>query len=152
MHHAIHERDEPRLPRHRHRRRNLLSDFARLDIAQFDAARELDVTPYATAIRDQIRDDTEFKAGADVLWKASPHFWLAATLNPDFGQVESDETVVDFSAIETVFTDKRPFFTENQGVFDLRTPANGQLIYTRRIGAAPTICAAGPLISTPHSS
>jgi Domain of unknown function (DUF5916) len=114
-----------------------LSDFARLDIAQFDAARELDVTPYATAIRDQIRDDTEFKAGADLLWKASPHFWLAATLNPDFGQVESDELVVDFSAIETVFTDKRPFFTENQGVFDLRTPANGQLIYTRRIGAAP---------------
>jgi hypothetical protein len=36
-----------------------------------------------------------------------------------------------------VFTDKRPFFTENQGIFDLRTPANGQLIYTRRIGAAP---------------
>ena len=89
---------------------------------------------------------TPNSAGADVLWKASPHFWLAATLNPDFGQVEER---VDFSAIETVFTDKRPFFTENQGVFDLRTPANGQLIYTRRIGAAPTICAAGPLISTP---
>jgi hypothetical protein len=35
-----------------------------------------------------------------------------------------------------VFTDKRPFFTENQGIFDLRTPANGQLVYTRRIGAA----------------
>ena len=51
--------------------------------------------------------------------------------------MESDELVVDFSAIETVFTDKRPFFTENQGIFDLRTPANGQLIYTRRIGAAP---------------
>ena len=57
--------------------------------------------------------------------------------------MESDELVVDFSAIETVFTDKRPFFTENQGIFDLRTPANGQLIYTRRIGAAPDDCSAG---------
>ena len=78
----------------------------------------------------------DFKAGADINWKVSPNLWLAATLNPDFGQVESDELVVDFSAIETVFTDKRPFFTENQGIFDLRTPANGQLVYTRRIGAA----------------
>jgi hypothetical protein len=51
--------------------------------------------------------------------------------------------VVDFSAVETVFTDKRPFFTENQGIFDLRTPANGQLIYTRRIGAAPDDLSAG---------
>ena len=76
-------------------------------------------------------------------WKIAPNLGLAATLNPDFGQVESDELVVDFSAIETVLTDKRPFFTENQGIFDLRTPANGQLIYTRRIGAAPDDGSAG---------
>ena len=99
--------------------------------------------PYATARSDLVNDDTQFKAGADITWKPSPNLWLAATLNPDFGQVESDELVVDFSAIETVFTDKRPFFTENQGIFDLRTPANGQLIYTRRIGAAPDDVSAG---------
>ncbi len=92
--------------------------------------------PYGTAISDFLDEHTRFKAGADINWKASPNLWLSATLNPDFGQVESDELVVDFSAIETVFTDKRPFFTENQGIFDLRTPANGQLVYTRRIGAA----------------
>lgn len=113
-----------------------LSDFRRMEIQQFDSASTLEVTPYVTAIHDLIADDTTLKAGADIVWKASPNFWLAATLNPDFGQVESDELVVDFSAVETVFTDKRPFFTENQGVFDMRTPANGQLIYTRRIGAA----------------
>ncbi|MGH8175562.1 MAG: DUF5916 domain-containing protein [Steroidobacter sp.] len=120
-----------------------LSDFKLIDIQQFDAASALEITPYASAIRNLISDETELKAGADVVWKASPNFWLGATLNPDFGQVESDELVVDFSAIETVFTDKRPFFTENQGVFDLRTPANGQLIYTRRIGAATDDGAAG---------
>jgi hypothetical protein len=114
-----------------------LSDFRRLQISQHDSAASFDFVPYATVRSDFIEDDTQFKAGADLTWKVSPNLWLGATLNPDFGQVESDELVVDFSAIETVFTDKRPFFTENQGIFDLRTPVNGQLIYTRRIGSAP---------------
>jgi hypothetical protein len=120
-----------------------LSDFRRVSIPQFDTRQSFDFVPYATVRSDLIDDDTQLKAGADISWKISPAVWLAATLNPDFGQVESDELVVDFSAIETVFTDKRPFFTENQGIFDLRTPANGQLIYTRRIGAAPDDLSAG---------
>jgi len=113
-----------------------LSEFKRIEISQHASVASLDIVPYGTAIADFLGEHTRFKAGADINWKASPNLWLAATLNPDFGQVESDELVVDFSAIETVFTDKRPFFTENQGIFDLRTPANGQLVYTRRIGAA----------------
>jgi Domain of unknown function (DUF5916) len=114
-----------------------LSDFRRFTVSQYESAATFDFVPYATARSDLVNDHTQFKAGADITWKPSQNLRLAATLNPDFGQVESDELVVDFSAIETVFTDKRPFFTENQGIFDLRTPANGQLIYTRRIGAAP---------------
>lgn len=119
-----------------------LSEFERLSIPHFEAESELAVVPYATALHDFIRDDSRLKAGADITWKA-PNFWLSAALNPDFGQVESDELIVDFSAIETVFTDKRPFFTENQELFEMRTPANGQLIYTRRIGAAPDDGSAG---------
>ncbi|MGO4777293.1 hypothetical protein AB4084_17590, partial [Lysobacter sp. 2RAB21] len=42
--------------------------------------------------------------------------------------------VVNFDAIETFYSDKRPFFTENQGIFDLRTPDEGRLVHTRRIG------------------
>ena len=114
-----------------------LSDFRRFTVSQYESAATFDFVPYATARSDLVNDHTQFKAGADITWKPSQNLRLAATINPDFGQVESDELVVDFSAIETVFTDKRPFFTENQGIFDLRTPANGQLIYTRRIGAAP---------------
>ena len=114
-----------------------LADFHRMEVAHFDAAAALDVVPYVTVIHDNLVDDTETKAGLDVSWKPSQNFWLTATVNPDFGQVESDELVVDFSAIETVFTDKRPFFTANQAMFELLTPANGQLIYTRRVGAAP---------------
>ena len=120
-----------------------LSDFRRIEIAQFESRGTFDFVPYGTAISDLLNDHTDFKAGADINWDPSPNFRLAATLNPDFGQVESDELVVDFSAIETVFTDKRPFFTENQGIFELTTPANGQLVYTRRVGAAPDDGSAG---------
>jgi hypothetical protein len=120
-----------------------LSDFRRFTVSQYESAATFDFVPYATARSDLVNDQTQFKAGADITWKPSQNLRLAATINPDFGQVESDELVVDFSAIETVFTDKRPFFTENQGIFDLRTPANGQLIYTRRIGAAPDDFSAG---------
>ena len=120
-----------------------LSDFRRIEIAQFQSQAQFDFIPYATVISDLLNESTNFKAGADIGWNPSPNFRLAATLNPDFGQVESDELVVDFSAIETVYTDKRPFFTENQGIFDLSTPANGQLVYTRRVGAAPDDGSAG---------
>jgi len=113
-----------------------LADFQRMQISQHASVASLDIVPYGTVISDFLEDHTIFKAGADINWKASPNLWLSATLNPDFGQVESDELVVDFSAIEVVFTDKRPFFSENQAIFDLRTPTNGQLVYTRRIGAA----------------
>jgi hypothetical protein len=114
-----------------------LSDFERVEISQHQADAVLDFIPYGSLLSDQVADREKFKAGADINWKPSQNLSLAIALNPDFGQVESDELVVDFSAIETIYTDKRPFFTENQGIFDLRTPANGQLIYTRRIGAAP---------------
>ncbi len=112
-----------------------LADFRPYTIEQYRDA-QLDVVPYATWIADQVNDTSHFKVGADIFWKPSSDFQLVAALNPDFGQVESDELVINFSAIETFYTDKRPFFTENQGLFDLRTPDNGQLIYTRRVGAA----------------
>jgi Domain of unknown function (DUF5916) len=112
-----------------------LSDFRHFTIQQYRAA-QLDVVPYGTWVADLLNDSSRFKVGADIFWKPSSDFQLVAALNPDFGQVESDELVINFSAIETFYTDKRPFFTENQGVFDLRTPDEGQLIYTRRVGAS----------------
>ena len=114
-----------------------LADFAKVSVLTQSPSAAFDFLPYATMMSDQVHDRTHFKAGADINWKPSQSLWLTAALNPDFGQVESDELVVDFSAIETLFTDKRPFFTENQGIFDLRTPANGLLIYTRRVGGMP---------------
>ncbi|MFL6551401.1 MAG: DUF5916 domain-containing protein [Povalibacter sp.] len=112
----------------------LLSDFQRIDIERPAPQSDFTAAPYATAMQDLVADSTHVKAGVDVTWRPTGNMQLAASIDPDFGQVESDELIVNFSSIETLYTDKRPFFTQNQALFDLRTPQNGQLIYTRRIG------------------
>jgi hypothetical protein len=114
-------------------RPRFVSEFARVTIDQHQAA-VLQVFPYVTVGYDLKDRQHDHKMGADLYWKPSGDLQLTATLNPDFGQVEADELVVNFDAIETFFSDKRPFFTENQALFDLRTPDSGLLIYTRRIG------------------
>jgi hypothetical protein len=114
-------------------RGRFLSDFAPVQIRQYSAGL-LRAWPYASVRQDLVGDQYDDKLGLDVFWKPSGDFQLAAALNPDFGQVEADELVVNFDAIETFFSDKRPFFTENQGAFTIGTPNGGQVLYTRRIG------------------
>ncbi|AVP98970.1 hypothetical protein C7S18_18105 [Ahniella affigens] len=95
--------------------------------------RLLAVTPYVVAGYDLKARDPEFKTGADLFWKPNANHQFAATLNPDFGQVESDQLVVNFDAIETFFVDKRPFFIDNQTAFEGSQPG-ASLFYTRRVG------------------
>lgn len=97
----------------------------------------LAVTPYVVGVHDAVLGDTEFDGGGDVFWKPNGQFQLSATVNPDFGQVESDQIVVNFGAVETFFSDRRPFFTENQSFFDVPFGGLGnanRLLYTRRVG------------------
>jgi hypothetical protein len=112
-----------------------VSLFAQVEVANFSQSL-LQIIPYASATHDLAGDRGEFRSGVDLQWKPSGRLQLAAALNPDFGQVESDDLVVNFDAIETFFSDKRPFFTENQSLFDRATPQGGQLVYTRRVGGS----------------
>ncbi|RYD14427.1 MAG: hypothetical protein EOP90_13525 [Lysobacteraceae bacterium] len=115
-------------------RPRFLSDFAPVDVDAYSQSL-LAITPYASGLHDFVAGDDAFDAGADVFWKPNGQFQMAATVNPDFGQVESDDLVVNFDATETFISDKRPFFTENQGLFEYTTPSDfSQLLYTRRIG------------------
>lgn len=109
-----------------------LSDFERIEIPQYRAS-SFAFTPYLVARRDLANDGSDHKAGMDLFWKPNGDHQFAATINPDFGQVESDQLVVNFDAIETFYTDKRPFFTENQAYFQVNNPG-GQVFYTRRVG------------------
>ncbi len=116
-------------------RPTFVSDFHKMSVPRYSAA-ALDWFPYALVSVDQLADSSKGRAGLDVQWKNESGGQFTATVNPDFGQVESDDLVVNFSAFETFFSEKRPFFTENQQLFDLRTPTDGRLVNTRRIGAA----------------
>src|SRR5665213_2637790 len=86
-----------------------------------------------------------FSAGADLKVGVTPSLRLTAAVNPDFGQVEADPSVVNLSAFETFFNEQRPFFVEGQGryAFNLNCSAvncNGEgLFYSRRIGRAPQL-------------
>ena len=115
-------------------RPRFLSDFAPLEVPAYSQSL-LAITPYASGLYDVITSSGEADAGVDVFWKPNGQVQLTATVNPDFGQVESDDLVVNFDATETFFSDKRPFFTENQGLFEFTTPSDfSQLLYTRRVG------------------
>lgn len=90
---------------------------------------------YAVEKYDFINKKDNADIGLDVVFKPTGNQQVIATINPDFGQVESDELVINYSAVETLQTDKRPFFTENQSLFDVRGPQNLKLVHTRRIGS-----------------
>jgi hypothetical protein len=115
-------------------RPRFLSDFASITVTNYGQSL-LAWTPYVSGLYDNVQSGAEFDGGVDVFWKPNGQMQLAATVNPDFGQVESDDLVVNFDATETFISDKRPFFTENQGLFEFTTPSDfSQLLYTRRIG------------------
>ncbi|HEX5354293.1 MAG TPA: DUF5916 domain-containing protein [Rhodanobacteraceae bacterium] len=111
-----------------------LSDFTPIRVPAYHQSL-LAVSPYVSGTYDAVHGSDRLREGADIFWKPDSRFQLTATLNPDFGEVESDDLVVNFGAIETFFSDKRAFFTENHGIFDFSLlDDNSQLVYSRRVG------------------
>jgi hypothetical protein len=98
---------------------------------------KIDYFPYINFSQDRVLDDNLTKVGAEVFWKLDAGKQLNIAINPDFGQVESDELVVNFDSSETYYSDKRPFFSENHSLFDVKGYMFFYVINTRRIGAAP---------------
>ncbi len=130
--------------------------------------RRLEVMPYAvaSATRAPREDGDPFYhsvapfggAGADVKAGITSDLTLTATINPDFGQVEADPSVVNLSAFETFFPEKRPFFMEGMDIFrfglgigdgDL---GNESLFYSRRIGRSPQGDVDGDFVDAPEAT
>ena len=76
-------------------------------------------------------------AGLDAKIGISSNFTVDLTVNPDFGQVESDPSVMNLTAFETFYEEKRPFFLEGLTIFDYKFD-DQSLFYSRRIGHAPS--------------
>ena len=85
------------------------------------------------------------RVGLDLKYNLSSNVTLDATFNPDFGQVEADPAVVNLTAFETSFPEKRPFFIASSGVFGFggfncyfcSNVSSLSAFYTRRIGRSP---------------
>ncbi len=117
-----------------------LSKFTTIKVKNYkNQTNKLDFFPYASLTNNFIENNRKINIGGEVFWDLDQKSKIDLTLNPDFGQVESDDVIVNFSAIETFYPDKRPFFIENQTLFDV-TGYNLRFINTRRIGGIPDKC------------
>lgn len=94
-------------------------------------------------------------AGLDLKYGVSSALTLDATINPDFGQIEADPAVVNLTAFETFFEERRPFFVEGSNIFEFGGLNSMRFFYTRRVGQPPSLSARGsaefvdqPLAST----
>lgn len=121
------------------------------------APRRLELLPYSLASVTNApsipndpffnQNDVNTKLGADLKYGLTGDLTLTATVNPDFGQVEADPSVVNLTAFETFFPEKRPFFVEGSDLFEFNIGfgfndpsfnfGNDQPFYSRRIGRAP---------------
>ncbi len=153
----------------------LASRMPHLDgLSGIPPARHLELLPYVTARTEHVdppesgnpfNDGSRAFAGAglDLKYGVASNLTLDATVNPDFGQVEVDPAVVNLSASETFFEEKRPFFTEGSQILS-RFGKSGaseywsyfffepQLFYSRRIGRSPQAPAPGPYVDTPTTT
>lgn len=83
------------------------------------------------------RSISKGEAGLDLKYSLTPSLTLDATYNTDFAQVEVDEQQVNLDRFDLFFPEKRPFFLENAGVFDVGSPGEVELFFSRRIGIGP---------------
>ena len=115
-----------------------MSALQPLELEQVDPRQQWSVFPYASVTQDEVEDFTETRLGADVFWRPSSNFQMTAALKPDFGNVESDDVIVNLGAFEVFFPEKRLFFKEGIEVFNTSPRAEGRdplvVLNTRRIG------------------
>ena len=122
-------------------RSKFLSVLHKVKVVQANP-KSLDFFPYTVANNDFISDESSFDAGTEVIYNTGSGGELVATINPDFGQVESDNIVINYSPRETFYSDRRPFFTQSQSIFDVELDWYPgfelySVLHTRRIGATP---------------
>ena len=117
-------------------------------------ARRLEAAPYVVTKNVQsLKPDARFARdqqatiGGDLKFGITPNVTLDATVNPDFGQVEADPAVVNLTAFETFFSERRPFFVEGTSLYQFQLncyivvdcSTNEGLFYSRRIGRSPSL-------------
>lgn len=93
---------------------------------------DIQLTDYDEPLSHQLnfKNSLSQNLGLNMLYRVNPNSKLTMTLNPDFGQIESDPEDLNLTAFETYFPEKRPFFLKDADIFE--TPI--EIFYSRRIG------------------
>jgi hypothetical protein len=110
-------------------------------VEQIRSSRQMEILPYVlfSAEKNASKSgspDFGINGGIDAKVGISSDFTLDLTINPDFGQVEADPSVLNLTAFETFYEEKRPFFLEGNEIFDFALDDDIPY-YSRRIGAEP---------------
>ena len=130
-------------------------------ITNVGTGKRLEVMPYVVARSENtnqagnpFRDDHEFNGdvGVDLKYRVTSNMTLDATVNPDFGQVEVDPAVINLTAFETFFPEKRPFFVEGSELFNFGTDGTNSVFYSRRIGKQPSLAPPYELTDVPDAT
>lgn len=146
-----------------------VSSFGEIDALEgIPAPRRLEIIPYASAQETRApraegdpffrANNTRLAAGGDAHYGLPNGLTLTATVNPDFGQVEVDPAVVNLSAFETFFPEKRPFFLEGADIFNFgATRTNSDYssqfyFYPRRIGREPQRSLQASFVDAPQQT
>ena len=118
-------------------RETFMYDLEELVIDNYES-KKYSYFPYLTIAEDTVTNESIQKAGIDIFLNHGNGNQTNIAINPDFGQVETDQVVVNFSATETFFSEKRAFFTENHSLFEVKGGRDDfYVINTRRIGGKP---------------
>lgn len=139
----------PYIPRNR--RNNLVSAYGQITgIRGIEPRRNIQVRPYILTGLDVSENVNEpgtasykfkYNAGGDIKIGIGPNVILDATIRPDFGQVEADPAVLNLTAFQTLFPEKRPFFLEGADIYKFGI-GYSRLYYSKRFGANEPIIAA----------
>ncbi|HZK79298.1 MAG TPA: DUF5916 domain-containing protein [Gemmatimonadaceae bacterium] len=133
----------------------------RAEVAPYVVSRARFIRPADAANPFTRSNEHTMRGGADLKWLVGPSLTLNAAINPDFGQVEVDPAVVNLSAFETFFPERRPLFIEGAGIFSFGGlscficgdgVSTFDLFYSRRIGRQPQGLASGKFVRMPEST
>ncbi len=119
-----HENARYQWPGHAYSSAQFVSALNHMTLQRVEPLTQWSFIPFGATTLDQRHNDNKLRIGADLAWKPSPALELAGTVLPDFGSVEVDDVVLNLTAQETFFPEKRLFFLEGNEVFETSARAN----------------------------
>ena len=120
------------------------SRWQRISIEDITGVRSLRVMPYVMAGSEGTRApdpvlspwhrDERLEMGGDLRTALSPNLNLDLTVNTDFAEAEVDDQRVNLTRFPLFYPERRAFFVERAGTFEVKTGEVDLLFNSRRVG------------------